>query len=293
MGIHHNLSWQLGDITLHRIIEDQSALMPIRDFLPNLSEEVLAQNRDALLKAGALDKLDQIILCFQSYVVKTPHHTILVDSCLGNHKNRPNRPRWHNKTDSTYMTALAQAGIAVEEIDFVMCTHLHVDHVGWNTRLENGVWVPTFPKARYLFSQKEYAYWEERSKTEQIDHIIDSVLPIVALGRADLVTSADAVSDHVRLLPTPGHTIDHFAVTLGAKRDDGVIIGDLFHSPIQMTDPNLSMRLDYDGAQSSQSRKDFLARYADTPTLCCTAHFPSPSMGHIKRAGTGFVCEMV
>ena len=293
MGIHHNLSWQLGDITLHRIIEDQSALMPIRDFLPNLSEEVLAQNRDALLKAGAIDKLDQIILCFQSYVVKTPHHTILVDSCLGNHKNRPNRPRWHNKTDSTYMTALAQAGIAVEEIDFVTCTHLHVDHVGWNTRLENGVWVPTFPKARYLFSQKEYAYWEERSKTEQIDHIIDSVLPIVALGRADLVTSADAVSDHVRLLPTPGHTIDHFAVTLGAKRDDGVIIGDLFHSPIQMTDPNLYMRLDYDGAQSSQSRKDFLARYADTPTLCCTAHFPSPSMGHIKRAGAGFMCEMV
>ena len=293
MGIHQNLSWQLGDITLHRIIEDQSALMPIRDFLPNLSEEVLAQNRDALLKAGAIDKLDQIILCFQSYVVKTPHHTILVDSCLGNHKNRPNRPRWHNKTDSTYMTALAQAGIAVDEIDFVMCTHLHVDHVGWNTRLENGVWVPTFPKARYLFSQKEYAYWEERSKTEQIDHIIDSVLPIVALGRADLVSSADAVSDHVRLLPTPGHTIDHFAVTLGARRDDGVIIGDLFHSPIQMTDPNLSMRLDYDGAQSSQSRKDFLARYADTPTLCCTAHFPSPSMGHIKRAGAGFMCEMV
>ena len=139
MGIHQNLSWQLGDITLHRIIEDQSALMPIRDFLPNLSEEVLAQNRDALLKAGAIDKFDQIILCFQSYVVKTPHHTILVDSCLGNHKNRPNRPRWHNKTDSTYMTALAQAGIAVEEIDFVMCTHLHVDHVGWNTQLENGV----------------------------------------------------------------------------------------------------------------------------------------------------------
>jgi glyoxylase-like metal-dependent hydrolase (beta-lactamase superfamily II) len=293
MGIHQNLSWQLGDITLHRIIEDQSALMPIRDFLPNLSEEVLAQNRDALQKAGALDRLDQIILCFQSYVVKTPHHTILVDSCIGNHKNRPNRPRWHNKTDSLYMTALAQAGIAVEEIDFVMCTHLHVDHVGWNTRLENGVWVPTFPNARYLFSQKEYAYWEARGKTEQIDHIIDSVLPIVALGKADLVSSSEAVGDHLRLLPTPGHTIDHFAVALGAKRDDGVIIGDLFHSPIQMTHPELFMRLDYDGAQSTQSRKDFLNRYADTPTLCCTAHFPSPSMGHIKRAGTGFLCEMV
>ena len=119
------------------------------------------------------------------------------------------------------------------------------------------------------------------------------MIPIVEAKACDLVTSDYGLNDLVTLLPTPGHTIDHFAVTLGAKRDDGVIIGDLFHSPIQMTDPNLSMRLDYDGAQSSQSRKDFLARYADTPTICCTAHFPSPSMGHIKRAGAGFVCEMV
>ena len=147
-----SLHMTLGDITLHRIIEDQSALMPIRDFLPNLSQEVLDAHRDWLVGSGALDASnDHIVLCFQSYVVKTPHHTILVDSCLGNHKNRPNRPRWHNKTDTHYMSALAKAGIAVEEIDFVMCTHLHVDHVGWNTRLENGVWVPTFPNARYLF----------------------------------------------------------------------------------------------------------------------------------------------
>ena len=293
MGLHKNLTWQLGDITLHRIIEDQSALMPIRDFLPNLSEEVLAKNRSSLVKAGALDNKDQIVLCFQSYVVKTLHHTILVDSCLGNHKNRPNRPRWHNKTDSHYMSAMAQAGISVDAIDYVMCTHLHVDHVGWNTRLENGQWVPTFPNARYLFSKQEYAYWEERSKTEQIDHILDSVLPIIALGKGDLITSSDAVTDHVRLLPTPGHTIDHFAVTLGAKHDDGVIIGDLFHSPIQITHPELFMRLDYDAAQSTQSRISFLERYVDTPTLCCTSHFPSPSMGHIKRDGQGFSCEMV
>ena len=289
-----SLHMTLGDITLHRIIEDQSALMPIRDFLPNLSQEVLDTHRDWLAGSGALDPSnDHIVLCFQSYVIKTPHHTILVDSCLGNHKNRPNRPRWHQKTDDHYMTALAKAGISVEEIDYVMCTHLHVDHVGWNTRLENGVWVPTFPNARYLFSKQEYAYWEERSRTEAIDHIIDSVLPIVHLGRADLIESSGAVNDHVRLLPTPGHTIDHFAVTLGAKRDDAVIIGDLFHSPIQMKYPDLFMRLDYDGVQSTQSRQSFLQRYGDTSTLCCTAHFPSPSMGHIKSSPSGYFCEMI
>ena len=94
------------------------------------------------------------VLCFQSYVVKTPHHTILVDACIGNDKSFPQRPTWHRKTDSNWMRALEAAGVGVDDIDFVMCTHLHGDHVGWNTRLENGRWVPTFPKAKYLFSKK-------------------------------------------------------------------------------------------------------------------------------------------
>mgnify|MGYP006276898739 FL=1 len=284
----------IGDMTLHRIIEDQAALMPIRDFLPGLSAEVLEAHRDWLSAAGALDPSnDHIILCFQSYIIKTPHHTILVDSCLGNDKNRPHRPRWHQKSDTRYMSALAQAGIGVDEIDYVMCTHLHVDHVGWNTRLENGHWVPTFPKARYLFSKQEYAFWEERSRSETLDHIVDSVLPIVASGRADLISSSDALNDHVRLMPTPGHTIDHFAVALGVKQDEAVLVGDLFHSPLQVKYPDLFMRLDYDGAQSTQSRKSFLQRYADTPTLCCTAHFPSPSIGQIKSDGSHYRCDMV
>ena len=109
---------------------------------------------------------DVLILCFQSYVVKTPHHTILVDSCIGNDKPRPLRPKWNMKTDDTYMRALAAAGISVGDIDFVMCTHLHVDHVGWNTRLENGRWVPTFPNARYVFAKNEFDYWtEQHAKT--------------------------------------------------------------------------------------------------------------------------------
>ena len=214
---------KIGDITIHRIIEDQSGMMPIRDFLPSLSQETLEENRSWLVEGGFLDPSnDHIMLCIQSYVIKTPHHTILVDSCLGNHKNRPHRPRWDNKTDDRYMSAFAQSGIALEEIDFVMCTHLHPDHVGWNTKLENGVWVPTFPNARYLFSKKEHDFWEEKSRNEQVDHIIDSVLPIVAMGRADFVTSADVINDHMRLMPSPGHTIDHFSVALGAKQDDAV-----------------------------------------------------------------------
>ena len=102
----------------------------------------------AWLAPGGYDSASgNVVLCFQSYVVKTPHHNILVDSCIGNDKNFPLRPAWNKKTDPNWMGALKAAGLGVEDIDFVMCTHLHVDHVGWNTRLENGQWVPTFPNA--------------------------------------------------------------------------------------------------------------------------------------------------
>ena len=154
-------------------------LRPIRDFFPNLSAELLDANR-AWLQPTAIDPADAIILCFQSFLIRTPHHNILIDSCVGNDKDRTARERWNRRQDSTWMDALAAAGIGVEDIDYVLCTHLHVDHVGWNTRLENGRWVPTFPNARYLFSAKELAFWTAENEREQIPHLVDSVLPIVA-----------------------------------------------------------------------------------------------------------------
>ena len=172
-----------------------------------------------------------------------------------------------------------------------MCTHLHGDHVGWNTRLENGRWVPTFPKARYLFSKKEYTYWSEIHQKTPLDQITDSVLPIIEANRADLVSSDHALNDHVRLSPTPGHTPDHFAVCAGKGSDAAVFTGDLIHSPIQARYPELVMRVDTDRDQAIRTRRSFLERYCDTDTLCCTMHFPSPSVGHIKRWGDGFRLE--
>jgi len=224
-------------------------------------------------------------------VVKTPHHTVLVDSCIGNDKIRPTREAWNRKTDDHYMRALAAAGVSVADVDFVMCTHLHADHVGWNTRLENGRWVPTFPNARYLFSRKEYAYWAEEHAKNRIEAIADSVLPIVEAKKADLVSSEHALDDHIRLMPTPGHTPDHFAVCIGRGGDGAVLTGDLIHSPLQARYPELTMRVDYDPKQAAATRRSFLERYCETETLCCTMHFPSPSVGHVKRWGDGFRCE--
>jgi len=140
-----SLKFAVGDLTIHRIIEQETTFLPALELLPGLTPDLLAENKSWMRDAGALDTDDVLILCFQSYIVKTPHHTILVDSCIGNDKPRPLRPKWNMKTDDTYLRALAGAGFSVEDIDFVMCTHLHVDHVGWNTRLDGGRWVPTFP----------------------------------------------------------------------------------------------------------------------------------------------------
>lgn len=279
---------QLGDIIIHRIIEQEAPLFPALTFLPNLTPELLAENA-AWLAPDAYDPATgNLILCIQSYLVRTPHHTILVDTCVGNHKTLPNHPFWHQQKSQSYMAQLAAAGVGVDDIDYVMCTHLHVDHVGWNTRLENGQWVPTFPKARYLFAEAELAYWTEQHAKTPSPIFAESVLPIVAAGRTQRITSSDALNDHVRLEPTPGHTPDHYAVQLGRGQTSAVLTGDLMHSPLQMKYPELQMRADFDKQQGVQTRRRFMECYCDTSTLVCTGHFPSPSTGFVRRGATGF-----
>jgi glyoxylase-like metal-dependent hydrolase (beta-lactamase superfamily II) len=197
------------------------------------------------------------------------------------------------KTDDTYMQGLAAAGFSVEDIDYVMCTHLHVDHVGWNTRLENGRWVPTFPKARYVFGKTEFDYWRETNARTPVPAIEVSVMPIVEAKRHDIIGDEGAIGDHVRVLPTPGHTPGHSAFRLGRNKDDAVFSGDLVHSPLQARYPEMSMKFDVDPTAAAKTRRSFFERYCDTETVCCTAHFPSPSVGKIRRWGDGFRCETV
>lgn len=284
-----SLKFSVGDLTIHRVIEQETSFVPALEMLPALTPEVLAENRTWMRQAKALDEQDTLILCFQSYVVKTPHHTILVDSCIGNDKPRP-RPKWNMKTDDTYLRALGAAGFSVDDIDFVMCTHLHVDHVGWNTRLENGRWVPTFPNARYVFAKQEFDHWSAQNAKAEIPPFADSVLPVVEAKRHEFVGNDHQIGDHVRILPTPGHTPGHVAIAMGRGKDDAVFSGDLMHSPLQTLYPELSIKFDVDQAAAATTRRSFLERYCDTDTLCCTAHFPSPSVGKIRRKGNAFVC---
>jgi glyoxylase-like metal-dependent hydrolase (beta-lactamase superfamily II) len=288
-----SLKFQVADLIIQRVIEQETPYFPALELLPDLTPEMLAEHRPWLKEAKALDDNDVLILCFQSYVVKTPHHTILIDSCIGNDKPRAGRPNWHKKTDDTYMRGLASAGVSVDDIDVVMCTHLHVDHVGWNTRLDNGRWVPTFPKARYVFGQREYDYWATQNAKAEVAPFADSVLPVVEAGRADLVVDDFALGDHVRIVPTPGHTPGHIAIAIGKGKDDAVFAGDLIHTPLQLRYPELSPKFDVDPTQAATTRRQFLERYCDTDTLCCAAHFPSPTVGKIRRMGNAFACEAV
>src|ERR1700761_2618839 len=216
-----SLKFNVGEFTVHRIIEQETTFLQANDALPTLTPEVLAENREWLQKTGALDANDTLILCFQSYIIKTPHHTILIDTCIGNDKPRPLRPKWNMKTDDAYMRALAASGFSVGDIDFVMCTHLHVDHVGWNTRLENGLWVPTFPNARYLMSELDVAYYgnlpaEHPQYALTRECYDDSILPVLNSGQAELVRTGHVVEreigNGVWMEGCPGHTPGTMAI---------------------------------------------------------------------------------
>jgi glyoxylase-like metal-dependent hydrolase (beta-lactamase superfamily II) len=185
---------------------------------------------------------------------------------------------------------LGAIGLTVDDIDYVMCTHLHVDHVGWNTRLDNGRWVPTFPKAKYVMADCELAHWTQKEKDDpaSVPWITDSVLPIVEAKRAQIVASDFVLNESVQFIPTPGHTIDHYSVLVGQPGQDALITGDMIHSPIQGKYPELGMRADYDSPQAGQTRRRVFDRFCDASTIMCITHFPSPSTGRVRRWGDGY-----
>jgi glyoxylase-like metal-dependent hydrolase (beta-lactamase superfamily II) len=283
-------TFNVGDLIVHRVIESEGPLFDPLTFFPTLTQDVLNDNLSWLRPVFIDPASGQLMLCIQSYVVRTQHHTILIDSCVGNHKERANYPFWHQMASNRYERNLAAADVRVNDIDYVMCTHMHVDHVGWNTRLENGQWVPTFPNAKYVFADRELAFWTEKERNDpgKQPWIVDSVLPIVAAGRQEVVTSHHELSDVIRLIPTPGHTIDHFSVQIGKPGADAIIAGDMIHSPIQARYPELAMRADYDRAQGGVTRRELFNRICDTSTLLCTGHFPSPSVGRLTKWDDGF-----
>jgi glyoxylase-like metal-dependent hydrolase (beta-lactamase superfamily II) len=281
------LQRQLGQMMINRIVESDFPDFDPFGFFPDTTPEDWEPHKP-WLQPRAMDPVSgNLIFTMQSYLIRTRHHTILIDTCVGDHKERA-RPSWNMTTSGTFLHNLTAAGVNPEAVDYVMCTHMHTDHVGWNTQLRDGRWVPTFPNAQYIFSRKEWEHWEQVHQSEPLVHLTDSVLPIMEAGQAVLVAHDYALDDEVWLEPTPGHTPDHVSVRLASNGANAVITGDMIHSPVQCAEPLWIPRPDFDRALASQTRRSFLERYCDTDVLVCGTHFPAPSMGRIVPHGNAF-----
>ncbi len=276
---------RVGDVTIERVDE---LVLPtsVRWLLPDATREATAPCSEWL--QPHFQNADGFLLqSIHTFVVKTPSAVMLVDTGVGNGKDRAGGiPQFHH-LDTPYLARLAALGVTAEAVDHVLCTHIHVDHCGWDTRFEGGEWVPTFPRARHLFVRPEYGYWNSMALTEPATEqlLSDSVRPVVAAGLAAFVPVDHVVSPEVRLVPMHGHTPGHVCIEIESRGQRAVITGDVMHSPIQCAFPDLASGLDRDKAAGAAGRRAFLARYADTGTIVLGSHFGSPSAGRISRFG--------
>ncbi len=287
----------LGDIRLDRIEESVDiGTAPHAEF-PGATPDVLAPYMEWLTPAAIDPYTGGTIMPIHAWLVRTPRHTILLDTCVGNHKTLPWLPSFNLRTNYRFLEDLAALGVGPDDVDFVLCSHLHYDHAGWNTRLKNGVWVPTFPRARYLFCQEELDAAQAAAKR---GHTVwrQSVSPVLDAGQGEVVAMDHELDDMIRLEPTPGHTPGHVATHLVSGTERALMVGDLIHSPLQLPHPEWSSVWDHDPVMAAATRRRILETLADTDILMLTQHFPAPSAGHVFSACTGFGfrylgCDMV
>lgn len=276
---------QLGDIVIDRIVESEASFFHPARFFDEARSETIEPHRH-WLEPRALDpRTGNMIMPVQSYLIRTRHHTILIDTCVGCHKsNDDDVPEWSDLRDESWLRNLHSAGVGPGDIDYVFCSHLHLDHCGWNTRLTNGRWVPTFPNAKYILATDEYKACENEDNSV----FAESVLPVMEAGQAVLVDSDYALDDEVWLTPSPGHTAGHVCVNLASRGCSAIMAGDVMHSPLQLAYPEWSPNFDHDPGLSAKTRRDILDSHCDTDTLLMTSHFPMPSIGrvvsHAERA---------
>jgi glyoxylase-like metal-dependent hydrolase (beta-lactamase superfamily II) len=275
---------QLGPVSIARVVEIPRSTYPTAQMLPDSTPEAIARHHGWLKPDFWDDASGDLGSRIQTFVVRTPEHTVLIDTGVGNDKMRTANPLW-NQRQSSYLDDLRAAGVAPEQVDYVLCTHLHVDHVGWNTRLVEGRWVPTFPRAKYVMCGEEWQFWKYESEAgrEEYGCIADSVWPVMEAGQAVLADDDYAIGDFLRFEPSRGHTPGHVSVRLITSAGQAVFSGDLMHRTVQVAEPQWSSCFCYDRAHAAKTRREFIERHADSGTLILPAHFPRP--GYVVRAG--------
>lgn len=275
--------WKVGDVTVTKIVELE-ATGGMRFVLPQAT-------RDAVLPMSwmyphFMNEEGRLRSSVHALVVETPDRRIMVDTCLGNDKQGRMVPTW-NDLQLPFLDDLTEAGYAPDSIDTVLCTHLHVDHVGWNTKFVDDRWVPTFTKARYLMASTEFEHWSTQTENEeQVTVFGDSVQPVFDAGLLDLVDIEHQLCDEVRLVPTIGHTPGHVSIHISSQGHEALITGDFAHHPCQLARPDWASAVDWDTEQSTHTRRSVFGDLAGTDTLVIGTHFAGATAGRVT-AGDG------
>ncbi len=279
--------WRIGDVEVARIVEVNAFEDNISMLLKDETAEFVKQQK--WLQPHFATPEGLMIISFQAFVLRSRGKNVMIDTCIGADRKREYDVFCNIRT--TFLEDLAHAGFPAESIDMVLCTHLHFDHVGWNTKLVNGRWVPSFPQARYLFGKTEFDHWKHLRDTggyHNIEHLHDSIDPVVEAGLVDFITPDHPITDEVSLFPTPGHTPGHVSVLIRSRGEEAVITGDMMHHPIQLIDPRRHGNFDMDKEQGAQTRQAFVDRFANTKAMIIGSHFSDPTAGWIVSNGPGW-----
>lgn len=286
MAIDTIRSWKIGDVEITRIVEVNNWEDDITMLLPDATPEtVLAY---PWLQPHFATPEGKMIISFQCFVMRTPERQIMLDTCIGADRQREFDVFTNMQTD--FLADLAHAGFDPNEIDTVLCTHLHFDHVGWNTKLVDGQWVPTFPNARYLFGRSEYEHWKMLADTNgyhDLNHMHDAVQPVIDAGLVDLIEPDHDICRELSLRPTPGHTPGHVSIVIESGGERAIVTGDLMHNPIQLERPGDIVRFDMDQEKGRDSRIDFVNDMANSSVFIIGSHFSDPTGGWIVRDDDG------
>jgi glyoxylase-like metal-dependent hydrolase (beta-lactamase superfamily II) len=279
------MKWRVGEVTVTKIVELE-VTGGSRFILPQATPEAILPI--GWLQPDFADERGRLRMSIHALVVETPSRRIIVDTCLGNDKENRRIPTWNN-LQTSFLTDLIAAGYPRETIDTVVCTHLHVDHVGWNTMFDHGSWVPTFPNARYLMGHVEFAHWTSQNAREDMTAVLaDSIAPVWEAGLVDLVETDHRICDEVSFVPTLGHTPGHISVRIDSRGEEALITGDFMHHPCQIARPDWSSTADSDPSEAQRTRERMLTGLSGTPILVIGTHFAGRTAGHVVCDGDAF-----
>jgi glyoxylase-like metal-dependent hydrolase (beta-lactamase superfamily II) len=277
----NDVKWRIGKVTITQLVEIET-LGGKQYILPQATREEIRKLH--WLYPHFADENGDLKMTIHSFLVETPSRRIVVDTGIGNDKQNRRFPAWEGRK-GPFLEDLVAAGCPAETVDTVLFTHLHADHVGWNTMLVDGRWIPTFPRARYLMGRIEFDLWKTNRDLARTAIFDDSIGPVASAGLVDLIDANYRVCDEIYLISTPGHSPDHYSIHIKSDGEEALLAGDVAHHPCQMAHLNWSSTADSDPVQSALTRNELFSRFTETPTRILCGHFVG---GTIARDGEGF-----